>query len=202
MSTELPPTTSATKDPLSRFVEQQDWISPNLEKSVQSVVTSTVDALGGDPLRNFLYGQWMHVPLHAVLTDVPIGSWTATVALDAIGAISGESKFNAAADAANMVGLAAASITAITGLNDWSGIDKPAPRRLGLVHGLLNVAATALFLSSCIARHQQNRSTGRALAALGYLVITASAHLGGSLIYEHGIGVDLVDEESNSGNPG
>jgi len=190
MSTETAqPTPSGTKDAMSRFVEQQDWISPNLETSVQGAITSTVNALGGDPLRNFLYGQWMHVPLHAALTDIPIGSWTATVALDAIGAISGRSEFNSAADAANMVGLAAASATAITGLNDWSGIDKPAPRRLGFVHGVLNVAATGLFLSSCFARRQHNRSTARALAALGYIIITASAHLGGSLVYEHGIGV-------------
>lgn len=191
------PATPVSRDAIARFVEQQDWISPRVEQSIQGAVTSAVDAAGGDPLRNFLYGQWMHVPLHAVLTDIPIGSWTATIAFDAFGAISGESRFNSAADAANMLGLCAASATAITGLNDWSGIDKPAPRRIGLVHALLNVAATGLFLSSCIARHRRNRSTGRALAALGYLVVTASAHLGGSLVYEHGIGVDLVPETAN-----
>jgi uncharacterized membrane protein len=193
--------TPVSRDAIARFVEQQDWISPDVEKSAQGVVNSAVDALGGDPLRNFLYGQWMDVPLHAVLTDVPIGSWTATLAFDAIGAISGNSRLDAAADATNMLGLAAASVTALVGLNDWSGIDKPAPRRIGLVHGLLNVAATGLFLSSCFARRSDNRSTGRALAALGYLVLTASAHLGGSLVYEHGIGVNLVDE-AKSGNEG
>jgi len=195
-------TTPVSRDAISRFVEQQDWISPGVEKSIQGAITSTVDTLGGDSLRNFLYGQWMDVPLHAVLTDVPIGSWSATIAFDAIATISGDSKFNSAADAANMLGLAAASVTAITGLNDWSGIDKPAPRRIGLVHGLLNVAATGLFLSSCIARRRDNRSTGRALAALGYLVVTASAHLGGSLVYEHGIGVNLVDEKPRSDDNG
>jgi len=193
------PSTPVSRDAIARFVEQQDWISPDVEKSVQGAVNSAVDALGGDPLRNFLYGQWMDVPLHAVLTDVPIGSWTATLAFDAIGAISGNSRLDAAADATNMLGLAAASVTALVGLNDWSGIDKPAPRRIGLVHGLLNVAATGFFLGSCFARRSDNRSTGRALAALGYLVLTASAHLGGSLVYEHGIGVNLVDE-AKSGN--
>jgi len=187
-----------SKDAIARFVEQQDWISPRVEKAAQGVVNSAVDSLGGDPLRNFLYGQWMKVPLHAVLTDIPIGSWTATVAFDAIGAISGSWGMDTAADAANVLGLAAATATAITGLNDWSGIDKPAPRRIGLVHGLLNVAATGLFLGSCFARRSENRSTGRALAALGFLIITASAHLGGSLVYEHGIGVNLVHEEANS----
>lgn len=184
------PEAAVSKDAIARFVEQQDWISPELESSVQSAVTCAVDRLGGEPLRNFLYGQWMHVPLHAVLTDVPVGSWTATVAFDAVAALSGESKFDAAADATNMLGIASASAAALVGLNDWSGIDKPAPRRIGFVHALLNVAATGLFVGSCIARRQRNRGTGRALAALGYLVMTASAHLGGSLIYEHGIGVE------------
>jgi uncharacterized membrane protein len=184
------PTTPVSQDAVARFVEQQDWISPGVETSIQGAVTSAVDAMGGEPLRNFLYGQWMHVPLHAVLTDIPIGSWTAAVAFDAVGAISGESRFDSAADAANMLGIAAASVTALVGLNDWSGIDKPAPRRIGLVHGLLNVAATGLFISSCVARRSRNRGTGRALAALGYLVLTTAAHLGGSLVYEHGIGVE------------
>jgi uncharacterized membrane protein len=193
----MSPATVVSKDPLARLAEQQDWISPQLEESVQGAITSAVDALGGDPLRNFLYGQWMHTPLHAALTDVPMGSWTATVAFDAVGAISGEGRFDSAADAANMLGLAAASVTALTGLNDWSGIDKPAARRVGMVHALLNVTATGLFLGSCIARRQQDRSTGRALAALGYLVLTASAHLGGSLVYEHGIGLNLVSEDGS-----
>jgi len=40
-----------SKDAIARFVEQQDWISPNVEKAAQGVVTSAVDSLGGDPLR-------------------------------------------------------------------------------------------------------------------------------------------------------
>lgn len=188
------PTAPVSKDCLARFAEQQTWIPPKLETTLQGAVTSTVDALGGDPLRNFLYGQWMHAPLHAALTDVPIGSWTATVACDAVAALTGNSTLNGAADAANMVGLAAASVTALTGLNDWSGIDKPAPRRIGLIHAALNVVATGLFLTSCFARRRRNRDSGRALAALGFAFIVVSSHLGASLVYEHGIGVDLVPE--------
>lgn len=194
-----PQNTPVSKDPLARFAEQQSWISPKFETFVQSRVTAAVDALGGEPLRNFMYGQWMHTPLHAALTDVPIGSWTATVACDAIAALTGSSTLNTAADAANMVGLAAASITAITGLNDWSGIDKPAPRRIGLIHGLLNITATGLFLTSCFARRRQDRGTARALAVLGYVIVVVSSHLGGSLVYEHGIGVDLVPEARQNG---
>lgn len=191
-----------SKDPVAAFAEQQNWISPALERSVQGAVTASVDALGGEPLRNFLYGRWMHAPLHAALTDIPVGSWTAAVACDAVAALTGERGFNKAADAANMVGLAAASVTAITGLNDWSGIDKPAPRRIGFVHGMLNVAATGFFISSCFARRRRDRSSARALAALGYVIVMLSAHLGASLVYEHGVGLDLVSEKSGQDQPG
>lgn len=57
------------------------------------------------------------------------------------------------------------------------------------MHGLLNVLATGLFAGSCFARKRKSRNSGKALAALGYLAVIASAHLGGLLVYEHGIGV-------------
>ena len=54
----------------------------------------------------------------------------------------------------------------------------------------MNVAATGLFVGALIARKRRGgRSTGRSLAALGYLVSSVSAHLGGNMVYEHGVGV-------------
>lgn len=195
MSPEAPHTAPVSRDPLARFAEEQNWISPDLETSVQGAITSAVDTLGGEPLRNFLYGTWMHAPLHASLTDIPVGAWTVVVACDALGAITEQRFFNSAADAANIVGLTGASLAAVAGLNDWSGIEKSAPRRIGFIHGMLNMAAAGLFLGSCVARRRRNRTSGRALAALGYVIVGLSAHLGASLVYEHGIGVDLVPGE-------
>ena len=60
---------------------------------------------------------------------------------------------------------------------------------MGSVHALLNVAGTALFLASWIARKRQSRRTARWLGVAGLGVVAASAHLGGNLVYEHGIGV-------------
>lgn len=37
----------------------------------------------GNALKNALHGVWLHHPLHPVLTDIPIGAWSTTVALDA-----------------------------------------------------------------------------------------------------------------------
>ena len=158
---------TTSKDPLARLAERQTWITPDAQRSTQKAVSDLTDRLGGRKLKEALHGDWLHEPLHAILTDVPIGAWTATI----------------------VVGLIGAAGAAITGLNDWSTVQNPAAKRIGAVHGLLNVLAVGLFIGSSIARKGDSRSTGKALAALGYLVVSASAHLGGNLVYEHGIGV-------------
>jgi uncharacterized membrane protein len=190
-----------SRDPLARAAEQQNWLTPEFETGMQGVIHAAFDSMGdaGAQAKSFLHGEWMHEPLHAAVTDVPIGAWTATVALDSAAALSGRRELDYAADATLYIGLAGAALSAIAGLADWSEIRKPAPRRIGAVHALLNIGATALFASSCFARHRNNnRPSGRALAAAGYALVALSAHLGGNLVYGHGIG---VREKSESNTP-
>ena len=185
--------TAVSKDPLARIAEKQGWITPEAEVAAQKAIRSVLggDGPDGDTLREILHGTWLHEPLHAVMTDVPVGSWTAAVLFDAIGAIAGNRTMDKAADALVILGLFGAGGAAITGMNDWSEIKREAPRKIGAVHALLNVAATGLFAGSWWARRRRNtRATARALAVIGFVVVSASAHLGGNLIYEHGIGVE------------
>ena len=180
-------------DPVARFVERQNWISPEAEQAAQRAIRGSFAGFGekAGAVRSALHGDWLHEPLHAVLTDVPVGSWTATVLFDGIGAVWGSRTMDAAADATNLLGLAGAAGAAITGMNDWAEIEHAAPRRIGAVHALLNLGATALFGWSALARRSQStRAKARALAAAGYVLVSISAHLGGNLIYEHGIGVE------------
>ena len=182
-------TTQASSDPLARLAAAQSWITDAAQVSAQNTIKSTMEALGGDPVVRALHGDWLHEPLHAVLTDIPVGAWTATIACDAVASLTGSRAMNKAADATAIIGLIGAAGAAITGMNDWSGIDKPAPRRIGAVHALLNIAATGFFVASIAARARRARSEGRALSTLGYVLMGISAHLGGNLVYEHGIGV-------------
>jgi nitrite reductase/ring-hydroxylating ferredoxin subunit/uncharacterized membrane protein len=129
------------------------------------------------------------IPLHVILTDVPIGAWTAAIVFDALESMTGRRPYAVAADGAVAIGLIGAVGAATTGLTDWQDIDPPA-RRIGLVHGLLNIASAALFGGSLIARQRGSRSSGRNLAALGYAVSSMAAYLGGNLVYEQKIGVD------------
>jgi uncharacterized membrane protein len=179
----------ASKDPIARLIEKQGWITPEVEKGVQKAIGGGLNAIGGKPLRDFLHGNWLHEPLHAVITDVPVGSWTATVAFDAVGALTGSTKLDTAADAALVVGLIGAVGASVTGMNDWAEVKKANARKIGLVHATLNTVGAGLFIASLVARRKKARSTGRSLAALAYLFTSVSAHLGGNLIYEHKIGV-------------
>lgn len=182
-----------SRDPLARLAEKQQITTPAGEIAVQKAVRSILGGEdgGGQKFRELLHGTWLHEPLHAVMTDVPVGSWTAAVVFDAIGALGGSHSLDKAADALVILGLLGAGGAAITGMNDWAEIKGEAPRKIGAVHAMLNVVATGLFLGSWWARRDRStRGTGRALGFLGFVVVSASAHLGGNLIYEHGIGVE------------
>lgn len=187
--------TPISKDPAARLAERQGWITADAQGAVQTAIADTLDAIGGRKLREALHGNWLHEPLHAAITDIPIGSWTAAVAFDAVAAISGSDTLDTAADACIGLGLLGAVGAAVTGMNDWAEVKEEAPRRIGAVHALLNIAATGFFAGSLVARRRDGgRSTGRALGALGYLLASASAHLGGNLVYEHGVGVEGREE--------
>jgi len=189
----MPDLSSYSPDPVARFAEQQHWITPEAEQRAQGAIQSVFDALGrdGDALASVLHGDWLHEPLHAALTDVPVGSWTATVLLDLIAAVTGAEAVDAGADISLKLGLIGAIGSAVTGLTDWKDVENPQPRKIGAVHALLNIASTTLFAASCFMRTRRTqRGNARIVAAAGYAILFVSAHLGGTLVYEHGIGVN------------
>lgn len=169
-----------------------------IDEKLQKLVDKAFYADGSEAaqtLRNFLNGTWLGEPLHAALTDVPLGSWTAAVIFDLIDSVRHNREWSAAADASVGVGLAAAAATAITGLADWSDVDPPA-RRVGMIHGLLNIGATALFTTSFVLRKKRMRDYGRLVAALGYAAVLYSAKLGGEMVYTHRVGVDRTNGQA------
>jgi nitrite reductase/ring-hydroxylating ferredoxin subunit/uncharacterized membrane protein len=162
-----------------------------VEEHLQTLVHKAFASAGprGQKLKNFLNGTWLGHPLHAVLTDVPIGAWTAALIFDGLEMMSGLDEFAVASDTAVAIGVAGALGAAVTGVADWQDVDAPA-RRLGMIHGILNLSGTALFAASLISRRRKSRTAGRILSALGYGVMTAAARLGGKMVYEHRVGVD------------
>lgn len=163
------------------LIEHQQWLEP-VETGVQKAVGSVFESAGpaGQKLKNFLHGVWLGHPLHPVLTDIPIGAWTAAFILDLMDSPE--------ADTAVAVGLVGAVGSAVTGLTDWQATDGPA-RRVGVFHGLLNTISATLYTASLIQRKRRNRTAGRALAFSGYAVSMMAAYLGGNLVYSKQIGV-------------
>jgi nitrite reductase/ring-hydroxylating ferredoxin subunit/uncharacterized membrane protein len=174
-----------------KVINSQEWLEPIADR-LQPAVASALDNGGaiGPEAAKFLHGTWMGHPLHVVLTDVPLGSWTAAAILDLLEENTGSRSIGNAADTAITVGLLGASAAAVTGLADWSKIGGGRPRRIGLMHGLLNATATVCYLTSLCCRLGRARRTGRKLACLGYMISSVAAYLGGHLVYKEQLGVD------------
>jgi nitrite reductase/ring-hydroxylating ferredoxin subunit/uncharacterized membrane protein len=141
--------------------------------------------LPSGPVKDVLHGVWLGHPLHPMLTDLPIGFWTSAFVLDLVGG----RRARPAADALVGAGVAAALPTAAAGIADWSELDQP-ERRSGVVHAVANVAATALYGLSFVARRRGRRTRGVMLGLAGAAAATAGGFLGGHLAYRRSAGVN------------
>ncbi|MCX2740728.1 Rieske 2Fe-2S domain-containing protein [Pontibacter anaerobius] len=171
-------------------ISQQDWLD-KAGDTLQPAVKKTFEAGGeaGKSIKNALHGTWLGHPLHPAITDVPIGAWTTATVLDGL-ELFGEKKYAPGADAAVAVGLVGAVGAAVTGLTDWSGTTKER-RKIGMLHGMLNVGATALYAASLFLRgRKESRGAAIGLSMLGYGVASAGAYLGGHLVFGKQVGVD------------
>lgn len=163
--------------------EYLDRIAEPLQKAVDTIFPGTER---GRAVEDVLHGKWMGHPLHPALTDLPIGAWTAALAMDMMEA-TGRKEVGPGADAAISIGLVGALGAALAGLVDWQyTIDRP--RRVGVAHALANGTATLLYGASLLLRRRGQRAAGRALSTLGFGAVTAGAYLGGELMMREHIG--------------
>jgi nitrite reductase/ring-hydroxylating ferredoxin subunit/uncharacterized membrane protein len=173
---------------LSRLTDQPtlDAVATPLSQAVRGAYESAGTA--GQQVKNAMHGVWLGHPLHPVFTDLPLGAWTTGLVLDAVASVNRDPAMARAADTAIAVGLAGAAGAAVTGLTDWSETSGRA-RRTGLVHGLLNIAATTLYATAYILRKNGSRSSGQTCALAGYGIAIGAAWFGGDLVYGQRIGV-------------
>ena len=123
-------------------------------------------------------------PLHPALVAVPIGAWSSSLVLDAVGDDDGARRLIG-------VGLLAALPTAASGASDWLTTGG-AERRVGFAHALLNYAAIGAYAGSWFARRADHRRTGVGLSVAGATLVSAAGWLGGHLSYAQGVGVDTT----------
>lgn len=182
-------------DKLGDLISRQQWLEP-----VEAALGAVADLLFlkdrplGEKVRNFFHGTWFGHPLHPVITDVPLGAWTAATALDIYELATDDDSLARGADFAVGVGLLGAAGAALTGLNDWNYTYEK-PRRVGALHAITNIAATACYFGSWWQRRNGCRRSGLTTGLVGYGLSMVGAYLGGHLVYNERIGVNHAPEE-------
>lgn len=168
---------------LGKFAASSPWLDQPaglLKKAFSPLLGKN----GPQAVKDLLYGTWLGHPLHPLLTDVTIGAWTTSMAMDVIGE-------ERAADLALKLGVLSSGATALSGAAQWyDATNQDEPRRLGTVHAELNTIALGFYVASWMLRDRDKRTAGIATAWIGHSLATASGYIGGHLSFNLGIGVD------------
>lgn len=173
-----------TTTPTDSVVERLENASP-LDPVVKTVRKIVSAALGPQQVRDALHGLWLGHPLHPMLTDVPIGTWTSAAVLDLLPGTG------PAATTLIATGCAAAVPTAVTGWADWSQLH-PQQQRVGVVHALANVVGLGLYTASVAARVRGQSLRGKVLAYAGLTAVMGGGYLGGHLAYRQAAGASHI----------
>ena len=118
-------------------------------------------------------------PLHAILTDLPVGALVAGTTFDLIGLATRQPKWRFAARAAHTGAFISGCGTALVGLWDYQAVptDHPA-RRVGAIHGYLNAAMMSLLGSSLLLRREAKAPASGRPSTLAVIFST----VGGALL--------------------
>lgn len=171
---------------IAELVGSQTWID-RAAKPVDEAVQGLFEGDAGRVTKDTLNGTWLGHPLHPVMTDVPIGAWMMAQVFDTLDGVSGSDRYADAARTCIWTGLAGAVGAAVTGITDWSDTGGTS-RRLGFVHGVINLTAATCFLTSALLRRQRRTSGAVAASSTGFALAMAGAYLGGGLVYQRDIG--------------
>ncbi len=195
---ETPPQNPPLRHAIAQVVEHQTWLD-KLAAPLQSWLLKLYGQPGqpNRKIKDALNGTWLGHALHPVLTDVPLGAWSSTMALDMAWLTNEDEGVAQSSDISLVLGLLGATGAAVTGLTDWSDLDGT-DRRVGIMHGLLNTSILLSNIVSLILRLTGKRRAGVYLSSAGYAVSLFSAYLGGELVFAKGIGVNHVAWEGGS----
>jgi nitrite reductase/ring-hydroxylating ferredoxin subunit/uncharacterized membrane protein len=151
---------------------------------------------GGEGTRkvvDLLHGTWLGHPLHPVLTDVVVGSWSIGLFFDLVSLLNNSRQAMTIADALTKVGNLAALPTLLTGLADFSAIPEPVAN-IALTHAAMNNIGFGLQVASASARKQGDRDRAIALSGLAFAFLLTGAYLGGHLSYAKKVGVKYYED--------
>ena len=132
-------------------------------------------------VRDLLNGRWLGHPLHAVLTDAPIGILFLVIVFDVVGQPM-------AAAWSLGIGILAMLAAALAGSADYADTDGRARERATL-HSTLMVLSVFLYLISLVLRLGGEGTldpvpaTAGWLSVASFLILSAGAYVGGDVVY-------------------
>jgi uncharacterized membrane protein len=145
-------------------------------------------------------------PIHPMLIVFPLGLLSASVAFDIIDRLRDSGTWSQTASATMAAGIIGGLAAAPFGLLDWLKLpDGTRAKRIGLIHGAVNVVALVLFAISWLLRRDDPTTAALVFALAGLAVAAVGGWLGGELVDRLGVGVDhganLNAPSSLSGRP-
>src|SRR5262245_5494685 len=133
-------------------------------------------------------------PIHQMLIVLPLGMFVSAVVFDALFFARGQPVFAFVSYWNIALGVAGGLLAAVFGLIDWLAIPSATrAKRIGLLHGLVNVLVVAAFASAWLLRRDTldlaPATNVFLLEVAGLLLGTVGGWLGGELVDRLGIGV-------------
>jgi uncharacterized membrane protein len=136
-------------------------------------------------------------PIHPMIVGIPIGLWVFSLVSDIIYAARWGGVIWADVAYYTMVGgVIGALIAAVPGFIDYLSINEEKTKRTGTRHLIINLSIVAVYIINIIIRTngQPNMALPIVLSVVGIGALLYSGWLGGDLVYEHGMGVELEPE--------
>lgn len=153
-------------------------------RGIADVIDHNVpDALRSGKIANVLRGEPLGHAMHPMLTDVPLGMWSATIVLDLVG----RGRWAHASQTLTIAGLLGAVPTVASGLAEWDKIPDD-DRGTAAVHAVSNSVAATCFVASAIARGRRRHGIAATASLLGGVAALAGGYLGGHLSFGREVG--------------
>jgi nitrite reductase/ring-hydroxylating ferredoxin subunit len=161
---------------------QAVWAEP-LGGSLQGILKAIFRPIPA--VKSFLNGKWLGHPLHAAITDGPIGILGMVVLFDILG-------LGLAATWSTLITVLLMLAAAVTGLTDYTDTDHLARQR-ATVHGTVMLISTVLVIASLALRVGAPTVVSLAPAILTFValgLVIFGAFVGGDVVYVLGNMVD------------
>lgn len=150
--------------------------TPALDRPASALGRLAAAVHPSSAVRALAQGATVGHPLHAAMSDVPVGAWMSSLVLDV------RHPGDASSGAATLLRLALVSTvpTAVLGLADFQRLDE-SQRRVAAVHTTFNSLGVGLGVASLRARSAGWHGRAAVLSAAGATLLSAGGFLGGHI---------------------